>query len=386
MEFLQLTKHYTEPTIPYNILSVCIFQMKKSYKSSYTYISGLKYTLDHLSKNLPGFFLRVYYDHSIEKNKQWMSVLNKLKLHKKVQLVKFHHKWFIDSDGYHLGTFGTIVRLVPLFEKEQNLKMVLIGDVDYNEYMLPYWNKTYKSFRNSQSQVHMFERNCNHLSERVKKIVSLYKLPFSPFLNSFWSKVTFPKDMLDNFLTCIYNVEIQHNDVRCEDIKLFTNNTDYSKVKKAIKMEQQQFMYGIDEICLLRLLKYVIDKKVQYSYHSFPDLLLPFKEIYTIDSELVNTTKHTQLIKDIMGKYYNKDLLPLKNFNTLYTVLNNFSTYLAPLKKEEDMIAYLTHRIKSVYTQLLQKDIYKQYNLDFDSLRCVSGNNLSSLELTIKNK
>ncbi len=355
--------------------------MKKSYKSSYTYISGLKYTLEHLSKNLPGFFLRIYYDNSIENNKQWKSVLGKLKLHKKVQLVKFHHEWFIDSDGYHLGTFGTIVRLMPLFEIEKNLKIVLIGDVDYNEYMLPYWNKTYKQFRNSPSQVHMFERNCNHLSERVKHIVSLYKLPFSPFLNSFWSKVTFPREMLDNFLTCIYNVEMQFSDIRCEDIKLFANTTDYSKVKKATKMEKQQFMYGIDEICLLRMLRYVIDKKVPYSYHSFPDLLLPFKEIYTVDVELVNTSKHTELMKSLMGKYYAEDKPPLANFNTLYTLLNNFSTYLAPIKKEEDKIAYLTQRIKVTYNQLLSKDLYKQYNLDLDSLRCVAGNKNSSLQL-----
>lgn len=385
MDNIIFTKEYIEPKTPYNILSVCVFQMKKSYKKSNTYISGLKYTIDNISRSLPNFYLRVYYDKSIEKSPQWMKVINYAKTKPKVQLVKFEHPWFIDSEGYHLGTFGTVVRLFPLFSNDEpNLRTILVGDVDFNEEMFPYWRKTYEIFKASKSQVHMYDRKCNHVSERVVRIVKLLDLPFSPFLNSFWSKMRFPKTILDTFLKCMHDGKNVNTAIGCKEVDIFITKTDYSKVKKANQMEVQKFMYGIDEICLLKMLRYVLDSKIVYSYHTFPDILLPFRDAYTVNADLMKTPEHEELLKRIMTKYYNSKLSSSDNYTILYGAVNHTNrNYNPKAPKEHIEIASLFARnAVELYKDLL-KTGYKQYTFRKDVLQCACTHTLSPYGMTL---
>lgn len=379
MEHFIFDKKYSEPDKPYNILSVCVFQMKKSYKKVDTYIQGLKYTAEALPKFLPNFYLRVYYDKSILLHSKWMNVLTYIQKFPRVQLVEFVHPWFVDNEGYHPGTFGTLVRLYPLFSKEdKNLNIILIGDVDFNNDMFPYWKNTYKLFRQSKSQVHMYERKCNHLVERVIRIVKHLDIPFSPYLNSFWSKIKFPYDILDNFLKCLHNSQGQ---ITCKEIDMFINDTDYTKVKKANQMEKQKIMYGIDEICLLMMLSYVVKKKLPFSYHTFPDLLIPFREAYVENPNLVDTKEHKQILQQIMKKYYDEKKDNAVNYSLLYKTLNNYSSVFNPKapKGDTEMITYMTNNLKQVYEDILSNG-YKKYNLRGDLLRCASKTNFTGMK------
>lgn len=386
MNEIVFEKQYTEPKKSYNIISVCVFAMKKGYKKSDTYINGLKYTVVNFQKYLPEFHLRIYYDKSIENDAKWSKVLKYAEKHKRVQLVKFHHPWFVDSDGYHSGTFGTIVRLFPLFSNnnEPHLKTILIGDVDFNEEMFPYWRNTYKLLKVSKSQVHMFARNCNHLNERVKRIVKLLDLPISPFLNSFWSKIRFPYELLDTFLKCMHDGQNINATIGCKEVDIFLTKTDYSKVKKANKMEVQKFMYGIDEICLLMMVKHIITTRIAFSYHTFPDLLIPFREAYTTNPALVNTPKHKQIIKLIMDKYYDDAKTTYENFTFMYLILNSYVNYLQPQKINTQMMAYFAKNIKTVYASLLDSK-YKQLHLCKELLQCVTKNSFSNMTLVVPN-
>jgi hypothetical protein len=312
-----------------------------------------------------------------------VSLLDGAKKMKHVQLVKFHHPWFVGDNGYHLGTFGTVVRLYPLFSKnEPNLRMILIGDIDYNEGMFPYWKNTYKVFKNSPSKVHMFARDCNHLNERVNKIVSYLGLSISPFLNSFWSKIRFPHTMLDSFLKCLHDRKNVDASIGCNEIDIFLTKVDYDKVKKANRMEKQKFMYGVDEICLLMMVKYVNKMKLPYSYHTFPDLLLPFRDAYAVNNNLVNSVEHQKIIKHIMQMYYNDKRSVSQNFNSMYMLLNTYDNYLLPLPNNKlKMMMYFTKNIMELYRSVLKDNWQTLHGLERKSVECVVESTLTALKL-----
>jgi hypothetical protein len=381
MNEIVFEKQFQEPKTPYNIVSVCVFVMKKGYKTNDIYSDGLQYTIKNINKFLPDFFLRIYYDSSIEQDDKFVRIIKDAKKNSKVQLVKFYHPWFIGDNGYHLGTFGTIVRLFPLFSNDEpNLRTVFVTDIDYNEGMLPFWRKTYDYFKNSKSQVHMFARECNHLNERVKHIVQKLDLNISPFLNFFWSKVRFPSSMLDTFLKCLHtgtNVNIKKD---CQEIEIFSK-TDFSKVKKANKMDKQKMMYGIDEVCLLMIVKYIIDKQFPYSYHIFPDLLIPFRDAYAVDSKLVNTPEHKDIIIKMMRTYYNHKNTPRQNFNVMYLLLNTYDSYFFPLTGQKlKMFVNLSNQVKNIYKTILFKD-YEKYKLNESTVKCVYDSTLTGLKI-----
>jgi hypothetical protein len=381
MNKIVFEKQYKEPQTPYNIVSVCVFVMKKGYKTNDIYSDGLRYTIQNIKKFLPDFFLRVYYDSSIEQDDKFVKIINDAKKNSQVQLVKFHHPWFIGDNGYHLGTFGTIVRLFPLFSNDEpNLKTIFITDIDYNEGMLPFWRTTYNVFKNSKSQVHMFARECNHLNERVKNIVQHLDLNISPFLNFFWSKIRYPSKMLDTFLKCLHNGRNAPMKKDCQEIEIFSK-TDFSKVKKANKMDKQTMMYGIDEVCLLMIVKYIINNKIPYSYHTFPDLLIPFRDAYAVDRKLVNTQEHKDIIMKMMRSYYNPKQTPQQNFNVMYLLLNTYDSYFFPLTgKKLKMFVSLTNQVKNVYKTVLIKD-FEKYKLDKDTVKCVYDSTLTGLKV-----
>ena len=380
MNSIVFEKQYKEPQKPYNIVSVCAFVMKKGYKKNDIYSDGLRYTIENISKYLPDFFLRIYYDSSIEQDDKFFQVIKTAKKKKNIQLVKFHHPWFCDSNGHHFGTFGTIVRLFPLFSNDEpNLKTIFVTDIDYNEGMLPFWRKTSDDFKKSKSQVHMFARECNHLNERVKNIVKHLGLNISPFLNFFWSKVRFPSHMLDTFLKCLHN-ETDMRKKDCQEIEIFSK-TDFSKVKKANKMDKQKVMYGIDEVCLLMMVKYIKNNKIPHSYHTFPDLLIPFRDAYAIDSKLVNTPEHKEIIMKMMKSYYNNKQTPQQNFNVMYFLLNTYDNYFFPLTgKKLKMFLNLTNQVKNVYKTILYKN-YQKYKLNPETIKCVHDSTLVGLKV-----
>lgn len=64
---MEFKKYYKEPTEPYDIMSVSVFRMKRSYKSTKLYYDGLKSIVDEIQDLFPNFYLRIYFDRSIVK-------------------------------------------------------------------------------------------------------------------------------------------------------------------------------------------------------------------------------------------------------------------------------------------------------------------------------
>ena len=118
MDKFELTRYYEEPKEKYNIISVSIFQMSQGYKGIKKYTEGLDNLIDKYDLFLPNFYLRIYYDETID-NVNWDYVLNKARKHKFCQLIKFSHPWFKSEKG-HYGVFGTLARSIPIFEENKN--------------------------------------------------------------------------------------------------------------------------------------------------------------------------------------------------------------------------------------------------------------------------
>ena len=381
MDKIIFKKEYKEPRHRYNILSVCLFIMKKSYKTNNVYVEGLEYTLRNFEKVLPNFYLRIYYDSSIELDERLINLLKEARQIPKVQLVKFEHPWFKNEHGHHLGTFGTLVRLFPLFgNKEPNVKIVLVVDIDYNNDIFPYWKNTYKIFKKSSSQVHMYAKDCAHLEERVQSIVKSLNLNISPFLFSFWSKLRFSVKLLDTFLKCLHDGKDIDTTIGCKVVDIFVQKVDYDKVKQANKMEKQKIMYGIDEVCMLMLIKHIIDKKIPYSYHIHPDILAPFRYAYAIDNTLVNSHEHKALIKRMMQKYYDNKKSPSHNYYKMYSVINTYDFMSSMNKEIMRLKRYYSKNIRNIYETILVRD-YEKYKLNKDIVMCIHDNKITEMTL-----
>ena len=103
-----------------NVISTSFFTMKDAYRSFTKYENALKKFLDYTNQ-LDNFEVRIYTDNS--------GIDYALKVSQNIENVsiyKFDCPEFKDNN-YHIGTFGTLVRFIPLFEDHE---IVWISDID----------------------------------------------------------------------------------------------------------------------------------------------------------------------------------------------------------------------------------------------------------------
>jgi hypothetical protein len=114
------------------LLSTTFFYLEKSYKSTDRYIEGILKIIKFIDEN-DNYILRIYYDKSIFKNDKYTNLYKLIKLNKKVELYEYLCNNFIYSKPFHIGTFGTLLRFLPLFEKS-HYKIIYILDIDDSNY------------------------------------------------------------------------------------------------------------------------------------------------------------------------------------------------------------------------------------------------------------
>ena len=145
---LKLTKYFIEPENKYICFTTCLFGKKKYIRSI---LSGNKYIKQNLASNKKiifidnlikinnalingyypdNFYLRLYYNDKIIKNKKYNDLLNILKENKKIQLIKY------EVDNLFDPLIGTLIRFYTFFDNEsKNIEYSICIDSDkfYNK-------------------------------------------------------------------------------------------------------------------------------------------------------------------------------------------------------------------------------------------------------------
>lgn len=192
-----------------NIISCSFFTMKDSYRTFEKYQTNLKNFLSY-TKKLSNFEVRIYTDNTGKDYALKISQDNP-----QVSIYHFNCPEFRDGDG-HIGTFGTLVRFLPLFEQHST---VWISDIDIPEYWI---NKT------SEADIEGYTMLCYDRKVYARK----YTLGAGRFI----SHVQFPRALLTRFITKIIKGEF--------------NSTIDALNKQNKRKPQSKFPYGMDEVFL----------------------------------------------------------------------------------------------------------------------------------------
>ena len=95
------------------LISLSIFKIKGPYRPFEKYIRFLDRILNHVYNNNSGFDIRVYFDNSC--HQELKSIINK---YKNVEFYKFNYQPLRIGE-FHDGTFGSLIRLLPIFENKE---------------------------------------------------------------------------------------------------------------------------------------------------------------------------------------------------------------------------------------------------------------------------
>jgi len=166
------------------VLSVSFFTMADAYRPlrqyQYNVIRFLKQ-----KNSLKGFETRIYTDDSGKE-----IVLNAVKEDPTVTVIHFHDHRFHDDIG-HIGTFGTLIRFLPLFEP--GLETVWVSDIDIpDSYLNPSLITTMKARKADFSYMNFV---CYD-----KKV---YGRAYTILAGTMISFHTFPKQLFTKFLTLL---------------------------------------------------------------------------------------------------------------------------------------------------------------------------------------
>jgi hypothetical protein len=199
------------------VLSCSFFTMKDSYKSFSKYAFFLKHMIEK-SRDLTGFETRIYTDDTGSD-----IALKVAEKYENVSVYHFDCPAFREGDG-HTGTFGTIVRFLPMFES--GLKFVWISDID----VVRERNWFTDSFVSLASKYDLFSET--RVCYNAKPWTFGHEYPFIAFRMTF--TVTFPKRLLTHYLNMLIQGKLS------EHMQIVN---EYN----SRKTPNQRFPYGMDE-------------------------------------------------------------------------------------------------------------------------------------------
>ena len=110
------------------IISTTLFFQSSNNKDTEKYREGLLQIIEDAQKEFPDYNVRIYFDQSS------MSFVKTLMKFPNVELYYYLFPEFFDEEKkVHYGTFGTLVRYMPLFDfPDHSAKITIIFDTDSN--------------------------------------------------------------------------------------------------------------------------------------------------------------------------------------------------------------------------------------------------------------
>jgi hypothetical protein len=111
------------------LISTCLFKMRHGYKDfKQYYIDKFKIWIEKIPKNA---YVRLYVDATVIEDVNFLEIYDKQ--YKNLEIIFYQFDDFLDEDGvYHDGTFGSIVRFLPMYFpfRPKHIKYVWITDLD----------------------------------------------------------------------------------------------------------------------------------------------------------------------------------------------------------------------------------------------------------------
>ena len=257
------------------ILSTSFFTMKSAYRSFDKYIRNLKRMIEN-SRGLKGFETRIYTDDTGAD-----IALDAAEKYPDVSVYHFDCEPFREGEG-HVGTFGTLVRFLPMFE--EGLSTVFITDIDVDK------NWFSNSIVKRVSQYDIFAEN--RICYERKPWNSGKKHPFVAYRMIF--NVTFPRRLLTHYITKLSNGSYK------DEIAAVN---EWNSSRKDYKPPNDIFPYGMDEYFLnTTLYEYIRSKDMKCLFRKYYELYrwlgssysnLTEKEIKIVWNNVINPTKET---------------------------------------------------------------------------------------------
>jgi len=250
-----------------NILSCSFFTMQDAYRSFAKYQSQLKRFLDQV-KGLD-YEIRIYTD---DTGKDFA-----LKVAKEDNVTVLHYDCepFHEDNG-HVGTFGTLVRFLPLFEDHDS---VWISDIDIPDH---YLDDKFKGDIKISSNI-CYERK-------------VYGRKHTILAGKFISRIQFPKVLLTNFIK-----KLLAGKFKSEVDALNAQNT---------RKPPSVFPYGVDELFL---------NSAVYDWIRKRDINLTVETDMLVTNMLTKNVKLPEKDEALLAEFYRhprKQLMP--RMKTLY--------------------------------------------------------------------
>jgi hypothetical protein len=248
------------------VISCSFFTMRDAYRDVEKYETYLKNFCS--MTRVPGFCVRIYTDDSGKDTT--LAIANK---HQHVSVYHFNCPDFREEVG-HVGTFGTLVRFLPLFEKD--LEIVWVSDIDVPS---SWFSSVPKQDFNYKTNI-CYDRK-------------VYGRKYTILAGTMISRVQFPKQLLTKFLN-----NLAHDKYGDMIEKLNEANT---------RKPPSKIPYGIDELFTNTaiynyLIRHNVSVSVEYSYITGFERFLTFSGKLTSDEISTLKTYYKYNIPGLFGK------------------------------------------------------------------------------------
>jgi hypothetical protein len=254
---------------PYEILISCsLFKMLNGYKNfDKDYIEPLTKWIYKIPNKA---FVRLYVDASVLEEPSFKKLIDMNIPHLEVILYQFDE--FLKEDKiHHDGTFGSMVRMLPLYKpyRPKNIKYIWISDIDMPIKVFNY--KYIQKMNINNTPILFYSKGCYNKPWAAKKIK--YPIGIGRFITK--SEINYNFEDFKNFLFDVINGKYSRIYEEIKSYYVEKNNLTQMKTFEHI----QYFPYGFDELFVNNFLAEKIStyKRTiifEISLNEFPDLVL----------------------------------------------------------------------------------------------------------------
>lgn len=350
-----------------NIVSCVFFKMyNKGYKDFQNYTNGLVDLSIYVKNNLSDYKIRLFIDDSVYNDSKLMSQIKKLD---NVQLVKFSCSEYLMEDlTHHYGIFPTIVRFFPGFDFQYNdTNHVLISDID--SISIEKIVDTVNMLKEKNILDELFIVTSGDICYTMLK--DNQNIFYNKHINTYISaSMFFFVKKLDKNLIFDFLDEMKLNPEKSYSI-FFDNknvsdekNMSESQIKKYDKDANKNFIYGVDEYFLNRVvIRNIIDNNIPYANHIKFDVLdfLKYKLLLSKTTDNEKQKKFVDLLFNYILTENNFKNKIHKNIKEKYYFLMNYienkkNNYVNIYYKLYEAIIYLKNN--NLYSFLFTSELY----------------------------